>query len=618
MKKVALFIGEITTEYQHEIIHAMEEQCRKNRIWLVVLQNFAVFGTNVFPSLGERSIIYLADLQGFDGIVIAPDTFSVEGMYEDLAQKLNTLKDVPVISLRQETSDFYNVLVDDYPAMYGMVEHLICRHGKRKICFMKGLEHLKDARIRLQAYLDAMEHYGLEVSEHMTFNGYYWKVKGEEAVEWFFDGQDEKPDAVVCANDFMAISVVEALNKRGISVPEEVAVTGFDDREEARFAGTSMTTVHVESRSLVEKAVAMLKNIWQGNTQPKNEMIPGICLLRESCGCAKANLVDEQVRLFGEKEELIIAIGQANYMSVDQDNVNSYEEMFQVAANYIPENETIYVCFCDEQEKDVEKMEMAGKYTKEMILKSVLTRGHSKVVNERFPREQLLPKDYLKEGEPLIINTLHDRNELIGYIVVTPMIYEKLRFFYQLWVQCIAATVARLRLTRQSIEMRSMVDMLNRDELTGMYNRRELDRVLKKAHDRLVKEGECYFVVSIDMDGLKFINDHYGHLTGDEAIISMAQILGKVIKSPGMVARTGGDEFLVCYSQDDEEAVKGIINSLRAEMAAFNSNSGKPYELSASIGYARCLKGATPMNCIQAADDLMYKEKRNKKNARTD
>ena len=413
MKKIALFIGEITAEFQHEIVQTMEELCRKNNIWLVVMQNFAVYGTNVFPSLGERSIIYLADLQEFDGIIIAPDTFSVEGMYEDLAQKLNTLKDVPVISLRQETEDFYNVLVDDYPAMYQLVEHMICRHGKRKICFMKGLEYLKDAQIRLQAYLDAMEHYGLEVTEHMTFNGYYWKMKGEEAVEWFLDDQDEKPDAVVCANDYMAISVIEALKKRGISVPEEIAVTGFDDREEARFSNPSMTTVHVESRLMAEKAMDMLKNIWQGNFQIKNEMIPGSCLLRDSCGCAKTNLLDEQVRLFREKSELVVAIGQANYMSVDQDNVNTFDELFQMAANYIPENEIIYVCFCDEQEKDVEKMEMAGKYTKEMILKCVLTRGHLEVVNEKFPREQLLPKDYLNEGQTLIINTLHDRNELI-------------------------------------------------------------------------------------------------------------------------------------------------------------------------------------------------------------
>ena len=95
---------------------------------------------------------------------------------------------------------------------------------------MKGRADLKDARERLDGYMDVMNRYGLPVTEHMLFQGNYWRDRGNQAVEWFLSGP-EKPEAIICANDFMAISVLMALKERNIRVPEDIALAGFDDIE---------------------------------------------------------------------------------------------------------------------------------------------------------------------------------------------------------------------------------------------------------------------------------------------------------------------------------------------------------------------------------------------------
>lgn len=625
MKKIALFVGEVAAEYQSEVTGGITEEVRKQGYSLHIFNNFGSYSPNIFHCYGEKSIIHIPDLTSYDGVILAGDTFNVEGMYEELTEMLQQSTDCPVICLRREDSRFHSILTENYESVCKMVEHFILVHGFRHICFMSGRREMKDAQLRLKAYRDTMEKFGLPVTEHMVFYGNYWKNMGDEALDWFLEGDESLygggvlPQAIVCANDYMAISICDTLHKRGISIPDQVCVSGFDDVEESRVSIPSLTTIKVNYRDMGRRAVQMLENLWQG--RDAREDIGGVEAVgkyRGSCGCDQ-NIDEEAVKkLFHHKEKLQNALYHGGSMHVDMENADTFRALMNVGRAYISaiRFKQVYICMCDEQERQEEKAAMMNQYTEHMVLRNVMNMKEDIPHDERFPRRDLLPAAYHREGEILYISALHERNDCFGYVVLTTDCPDDLRYQFQTWISSMSMSLAKLQMYEENQALNEMRRQYCRDELTGIPNRREMERVLQKRYDCLRQTGESFFVVSVDMDGLKYINDHYGHLEGDVALKALAEILAAEQGEKGLAARTGGDEFQICIATQSQEIVEARIAAIHRQISRFNERGDKPYELSASIGYARCDQSVPLLACLQQADKKMYQEKSGKKYAR--
>ncbi len=126
---------------------------------------------------------------------------------------------------------------------------------------------------------------------------------------------------------------------------------------------------------------------------------------------------------------------------------------------------------------------------------------------------------------------------------------------------------------------------LNTDYLTGVYNRRQLDKYLE-VKIKNAKEHETFSALLIDLDGFKVINDTFGHDIGDEAIKNAADIIKKSIKRNDFVARYGGDEFFVILESGDTRILETTVARLKSNVEKFNQESQKVYQLSVTIGYA--------------------------------
>ena len=145
------------------------------------------------------------------------------------------------------------------------------------------------------------------------------------------------------------------------------------------------------------------------------------------------------------------------------------------------------------------------------------------------------------------------------------------------------------------------------DNLTKLYNRTFYQEELVRL------EKSRLFPVSIfmiDVDGLKTINDTRGHASGDELLQRTAQVLQKSFRSEDMVARIGGDEFVVVLPMTNEEAAHLALKRINDFLELNNKN--KPNELKISIGIATCAKQGSLTSTVKQADDLMYLDKRSK------
>jgi diguanylate cyclase (GGDEF)-like protein len=147
------------------------------------------------------------------------------------------------------------------------------------------------------------------------------------------------------------------------------------------------------------------------------------------------------------------------------------------------------------------------------------------------------------------------------------------------------------------------------DHLTGLFNRRELDKFLQQmqanAEERLLAG------LMIDLDSFKVINDLYGHDVGDEALKSTAKILKRTFRKNDFIARYGGDEFVIVMDIKERADLNRAVHRLKENLKQFNDQKTAPYTLSLSVGYDlyTFMPGFTIQKFLKHIDDLMYQDK---------
>jgi LacI family transcriptional regulator len=177
------------------------------------------------------------------------------------------------------------VTADNQAGSAALVRHLVEAHHRRRLFHVDGPATAPDAKERRLGLGHVLEaHPGTALVG--SYSGRFSVQSGVEAGELLLARRDDLPDAVVCANDQMAIGVLQALARGGVRVPDELAVTGFDDIYPGSLSDPSLTTVHQPMRLLGERACArLLERIATPDLPPQVELLPTSLVLRRSCGC---------------------------------------------------------------------------------------------------------------------------------------------------------------------------------------------------------------------------------------------------------------------------------------------------------------------------------------------
>jgi DNA-binding LacI/PurR family transcriptional regulator/signal transduction histidine kinase len=235
----------------------------------------------------ERNVVYdLVGPQNVDGLVGMSGSvgqFAGPGPIRQLYERFHPL---PVISVGMELKDFPSVLVDNSLGMRRAVAHLIEVHGFERIAFIRGPETSPEAVERYNAYCDVLAEHGLAVDPDLVVEGNFLSIAGREGVITLLDRRKERFQAIAAANDSMALSALAALQERGIHVPDEVSVVGFDDLEETRYVVPPMTTVRQPFHELGRKATELLLDRLAGKPLPDKVVLPTELIVRRSCGCS--------------------------------------------------------------------------------------------------------------------------------------------------------------------------------------------------------------------------------------------------------------------------------------------------------------------------------------------
>jgi DNA-binding LacI/PurR family transcriptional regulator/serine phosphatase RsbU (regulator of sigma subunit) len=233
----------------------------------------------------ERTALYdLIDASRVDGLIVVAPVADAVGP-DALSAFCWRYAEIPVCTLAVELPGRPGVFVDNRGGMRDLVEHMLVAHGKRRVAFVRGPAASAEAEGRFEMYRAALQAHGIAFDPSLVVLGDFRAPSGAEAVRVLCDERRVAFDAVVAANDNMALGAMEALQARGIRVPAEVGVGGFDDMEEGRFATPPLTTVSQPIYESARQAARLLWAMLRHAVGAPRVTLSTRLVLRESCGC---------------------------------------------------------------------------------------------------------------------------------------------------------------------------------------------------------------------------------------------------------------------------------------------------------------------------------------------
>ena len=227
-----------------------------------------------------------------DGLIIVPEWLKTFIPPEQVHSFYERFQSIPMVSVMTPLEGLPAVLVDFESSIRAMLVHFIEEHGARRIAFIRGPEASLPSQVRNRVYPEVLASYGIPFRSELICCGDYTKDTGHEAVRLLLEERKVEFDAIVASNDDMAIGAIEALQARGIQVPDDKIVGGFDDLSEARVVTPPLTTGRHPYYQLGYRASEILLAQLAGEATPSEEILPMNLIIRQSCGCVHPAIIN--------------------------------------------------------------------------------------------------------------------------------------------------------------------------------------------------------------------------------------------------------------------------------------------------------------------------------------
>ncbi len=640
LRKVAVIVSGIDEEYQNTILNGIRAYAQEAGVHVM---HFVAFGGTLRSErhdAGEYNIYNLCQYHDFDGVILLTNTISDSIVTANIVRELSHCR-VPVICVDNDLdSKFYHIGINNFDAMQDIVRHIVNVHHCRKVAYISGPESNPESIQRYHAYELVMREAGLEIDPNLVYYGSFRSCDGADGVNYFLQHNAEQPEAIICANDAMALATILALDEHGIRVPEDVLVTGFDNIYAARNFSPAITSV---SRPLFQSGYLACKTVLEANAEtPHSVILKTKAELRQSCGCYEQDSEKENQKEQVFRKEIyrqldyyqvnVPAVTRMSYVLAESENVAQSLENLKT---FVAESscDRFYLCLgegWDDQNMkktaDGQKIYFADQCIKEGYAERMTVplamRDGAFTTLPPFPSKQMLP-DCEMETEAQTIYyfmPLHFQDRCFGYCVFCGNHFFTENPLIHTWVMNIANALENARKRKHLDKALAEVNALYiKDQLCNINNRNGFEKYTTDIFEDCKENNRTCMMMFIDMDRLKYINDTFSHEEGDNALHQLARAIKISCKQDEIPARFGGDEFIIFAVDYDEAQAKGLADAIHSVLREYNTISGKPYEVDASIGWyvAIMTEDDTLHEMITAADKKMYVEKKRKKAART-
>jgi diguanylate cyclase (GGDEF)-like protein len=469
--------------------------------------------------------------------------------------------------------------------------------------------------------------------QHIVY-GDFWYTSGTNLANDIVSGKISMPDAIIAASDHMALGVIERLTKCGIRVPEDIIVVGFEATMEAALNPISLTSFESNMVKSASDAVDYIRSVIEPGAEI-HRFVPYYSKMIHcgmSCGCepdfARSADAFRDALYYTAKnydeisltDKIDIGLLMENYIS---EQLTSSENPQECLKNIYTNTYVVFpfvnfsLCLREDW-LDTDFDTTVGYPDRMKVVLANSTVDEMNFYEEHegkvFDTSLMIPRMHEYTEKPCVFyfSAVHFNEKMLGYAVLQRELSDthKINLVYRNWLRlvnsCLEMTRAKHRYVMLSVH----------DKMTGLYNRRGMYLRLDKMLDN-ASPDDSLFVSVVDMDGLKYINDTFGHGEGDFGIVCVSNAVKAVSGEREMCVRAGGDEFFIIgIGKYDQRSCHDRIKAFETTLSEMSASSGKPYTVSASIGCAVSDLLGDIDDVLAEADENMYKYKIKRKRQR--
>ena len=281
---IGIIIDQLVYEYQAEFWHGICAEAQRSGVNLISF----VGSTLDYAEAGivNRNKIYnIISSSRIDGAIILSSSVLSRVDSNEKKEFISKISSYcPVVSVGDMFKEYASIGIDNRRGMYDSVNHMIKKHGKKRIAFIGGPETSDEAVIRFNAYREALADNDISFDSKLYYEGKFIFDSGVEAVEFFANNKIDF-DGVVAANDGMAFGAIHELKRRNLEVPGKIAVSGFDNVESAYVSNPPLSSVKQPLYNMGMKALTTIVDIIENRPYEMSTIFPTEHIIRDSCGC---------------------------------------------------------------------------------------------------------------------------------------------------------------------------------------------------------------------------------------------------------------------------------------------------------------------------------------------
>lgn len=591
---------------------------------------------------GNRFDYQYASLPGYsaqddpDIMIISYGTIVIYQHFESLQFFLDHVPHVPAVVMEYETDikGCVSVGINNEKGMREIVEHMLKVHHVKRPAFLCGPGNNEEARIRRQTFQDVCRENGIEVPESRYVQGDF-SMTIDSLIEDLLDREPDI-DAIISANDEMAVSAERVLLKRGLVPGRDVLVSGFDNASFCDSLPVPLSTVEQNYDIMMQETTASAFALLHREDIKAKKLEPRM-VIRSSCGChpEKTDLrrqppepeKKKQVRVLQDSKswssalllrEILIQSGSMKtFFQTLGEKLSAMGCLFSWISLLDPPQEILPP---QENQSKVRVRLVEHPENAKLVMLQVQDRVTALELSDAKKIEGIPQEISDFDGKPHQSFTFLLYYQQIQYGTFTVCcLPSEIAYYYSMSLEIGTGIMVHHLLNKEKQLVKVLRDKnqaldfeAEHDVLTGCYNRgsliqRMLDMVHKSEHTR-------FAALMGDLDRLKQINDTFGHIEGDFAIRKAAAFLRDALPERTLIGRIGGDEFL-CFFPVDETDPKEVLARLDLLEKNFDEVSTKPYYIEVSAGYTLFEEKDVEdvQEIVRMADASLYAAKKNRR-----
>ncbi|MCR4733807.1 MAG: GGDEF domain-containing protein [Treponema sp.] len=651
MKNVALLAPDFSVEHCQDFIKGVLDYYEQ-------YPDVNVFITQTLFSHNSKGIfdyqywsgVEVLKSEQIDAYIIISSVYCSLFSLDDIKNYVSQLGNRPIISASIDLGfeNSYAIMNNCKKSYNDVVKHLKEEHDCKKIAFIAANSTgSPEAFERFESFKEALKNNGLEFDESLVFEGGFVSEDAEADILRKIKSKDDLNfDALVSASDLMLVGAKRAFDKLGISMPEDVRAVGFDDAVFASLSIPKFSTINQNIVGQGAKCAEIALRVLNGEKIDHivtSDLYP---VFRQSCGCiSKADTsmvyIDSEGKLC--KEETL----RGNLLELYMNEIlekHKYASLLDLvkAANTLKQLyfnlnflvdvamlEDLAICLYDEPIFMNKHENTAIPQKAEMLMYSTRSQMNCKVYKPEIIfnyQRNLCPIDSVREEKgAYILYPIFSGEANYGYFIAKPRKKNfdaytvNLKILISVFSSAIEYTnnlIQKERLSSVNIHLTETNTNLymqsKTDELTKLLNRRGFMEIGQRTIDIMQEMGNTCLVFFADLDGLKTINDSYGHEMGDKALKLESEVLKKIFRTSDIIGRLSGDEFGIVASSMTRDYVDKVREKTDKLNKAISIQNNLPFTLSISFGAVELTSSSVLTKLLTEADKILYEEKKRK------